>query len=40
MILVNQYLFCTGNGNVEMWLNLGSHENGVGQNTMMPLICR
>src|ERR1017187_10264331 len=31
MILGNPYLFCTGNGNVELWTNLGSYENGAGQ---------
>lgn len=31
MILGNPYLFCTGNGNVELWKNLGSYENGAGR---------
>jgi hypothetical protein len=31
MILGNPHLFCTGNGNVELWTNLGSYENGAGQ---------
>jgi hypothetical protein len=31
MILGNPYLFCRGNGNVELWKNSGSYENGAGQ---------